>query len=279
MGTTQTQPPANGGATEQAQQQTAAPKQQIPAQPEAPQSQALLDKVISDTELQKRDSLIVRRAEFDQKQRLAKMFSTSQCFQDVDKDEDGNWLPPEVSIARAMVKIEMGESMGFTPAESMTGIDIIKGRPAIGASLRAARMQKAGFSWPQMLCTDKGCWMPLCFKGEPMTCPKTDAQGNLALDANGQMVMVQVVVAFAEADAKKLGLIDKKGSMYLKDPSSMYFARAITRAQRRYGPAVLSLDVLDTYEAREADLSAMADGAAPELQMPQRKSEQATEAK
>jgi len=41
----------------------------------------------------------------------------------------------------------LGEAMGFSAAESMTGIDIIKGRQAIGANLRATRMQRAGFSW------------------------------------------------------------------------------------------------------------------------------------
>jgi hypothetical protein len=44
-------------------------------------------------------------------------------------------------------------------------------------------------------------------------------------------------------------LIDKDN--YKKDPSSMYFARAITRAQRRYAPGVLSLDVMSSEEARD----------------------------
>lgn len=221
-------------------------KQQV----EAPAAQGLLDRIVSESEVARRDAVIVRRAEFDQKQRLARMFANSGCFQDIDKDEQGNWLPEDVSIARAMVKIELGESMGFSAAESVTGIDIIKGRVAVGASLRGARMQRAGFSWPQMAVTDKGCWMPLCFKGEPMMCPKVDEDGKPVME-NGKPVMVQVVVSFAEKDAKTLGLLDKTASMYKKDPSSMYFARTITRAQRRYGPGVLGVDALDTYEAKE----------------------------
>jgi hypothetical protein len=62
-----------------------------------------------------------------------------------------------------------------------------------------------------------------------------------------------VVVKFTEQDARMLGLVDKNQSMYKKDPSSMYFARTITRAQRRYGPGVLGVDALDTYEARDIE--------------------------
>jgi hypothetical protein len=238
---TQTVPPESATENEQRKQQT--------TQAEAPQAQSLLDKVVSATEVAKRDAIIVRRAEFDQKQRLAKMFANSGCFQDIDKDEAGKWLPQDISIARAMVKIELGESMGFSAAEAMTGIDIIKGRVAVGAALRGARMQRAGFSWPQMLVTDKGCWIPLCFRGEPMLCPKVDENGGIVTDSSGNPVMTQVVVSYTLKDAQAAGLAAKDN--YKKMPSDMYYARAITRAQRRYGPGVLGVDVLDTYEARE----------------------------
>ena len=160
------------------------------------------------------------------------MFANAQCFADVDKDEKGVYFEESVSIARAMIKIELGESMGFTAAESMTGIDIIKGRPAIGASLRAARMKKAGYSWPAMVCNDKGCWMPLEYQGKPMMHQKVDADGK----PTGELT--QVVVTFTEADAQRAGRL--KNDNYQKDPSSMFFARCVTRSQRRYGPEVLA---------------------------------------
>lgn len=227
--------------------------QRPPHQPEteAPQSATLLDRIVSESQIAQRDAIIIRRAEFDQKQRLARMFANSGCFQDIDKDEHGEWLSQETSIARALIKIELGEAMGFSPAESMTGVDIIKGRIAVGASLRAARMQRAGYSWPQMILTAKGCWMPLCFHGEPMMAPKTNEDGVPTTDAEGRQVMAQVTVSFTENDARLLGLLDKNQSMYKKDPSSMYFARTVTRAQRRYGPGVLGVDALDTHEARD----------------------------
>lgn len=230
----------------QQQQTTAAPPPQQQSQPSD-----LLSQVISATEeiQAHRDKILLQRAELDHTQRLAKMFAKSGLFADVDKDTDGKFLPEDVSIARAAVKIELGSSMGFSAAESMQGIDIIKGRVAVGANLRAARMQRAGFSWPQAIITDDGCWLPLCFQGKQMLRQKVSDQGELAFDEKGNPVMVQVVVCFAKKDAERAGLASKDN--YRKDPSSMYFARAVTRAQRRYGPGVLGVDVLDTYEARE----------------------------
>ncbi len=190
-----------------------------------------------------RDQLILLRAKLDYSQRMAKMFAYSGCFADIkDTRED-------VAIAKALVKIKLGESMGFSEAEAMTGIDIIQGRVAVGASLRAARMQRAGYSWPQMVCNDTGCWIPLVFKGDPMLQQKVNEKGELVFDSGGKPVMTQVVVSFTQRDAHLASLAGKDN--YKKDPSSMYFARAITRAQRRYGPGVLGVDILDTYEARD----------------------------
>ncbi len=210
----------------------------------------LLDQIVASGKLaEERDRLIVARADLDYKQRLAKMFANSGCFVNIDKDQDGKFLPETMSIARAVVKIELGASMGFSPAESMTGIDIIKGRVAVGANLRAARMQRAGYGWPQMICRDEGCWIPLEFQGKPMLQQKVSEDGELVFDSSGKPVMVQVVVSFTKKDADRAGLSGKDN--YKKDPSSMYFARAITRTQRRYGPGVLGVDVLDTYEAQD----------------------------
>jgi hypothetical protein len=218
-----------------------------PAESKSPTLGDLLEKVVTATEIESRDKLIVQRAELDYKQRLAKLFAKSHCFVDIDKDPEGNWLPEEVSIARAVVKIELGASMGFSPAESMTGIDIIKGRVAIGASLRAARMQRAGYFWPQAVMNNKGCWLPLCFEGKPMLQPTINEEGAVIMGPDGLPVMSQIIVSFTKADAELAGLAAKDN--YRKDPSSMYFARAVTRAQRRYGPGVLGVDALDTYEA------------------------------
>src|ERR1700676_4165310 len=62
----------------------------------------------------------VQRFEFHQ--RASKLFATSGLFADIKGQSEAQ------AIAQAYVKISLGESMGFNPAESMTGIDIIVGR-------------------------------------------------------------------------------------------------------------------------------------------------------
>jgi len=224
-------------------------QQPAPAQQQPPRD--LLDAVISESEQGRKERVILQRAELDFKQRLARAFAQSGCFDDM-KDADKRPLPEAQAVAIAIVKIELGEAMGFSAAESMTGIDIIKGRMAIGANLRATRMQRAGFSWRFRKLDNTGCVLVMYYKGAPL------------LDENGQAATAE----FTEADAKMQGLIDKQGSPYKRDPSSMYFARAITRAQRRYAPGVLGIDVLSSEEAIDMPSANPAGG----LPMPQRKS-------
>jgi len=58
---------------------------------------------------------------FELHQRQAKLFALSGLFSDI----KGTSL--EQALAQAFVKIDLGESMGLSPAEAMTGIDIIQG--------------------------------------------------------------------------------------------------------------------------------------------------------
>lgn len=163
-------------------------------------------------------SVSVMSERFELEQRMAKLFATSGLFTDI------KGASQEQAIAQAYVKIALGNSMGFSPAESMQGIDLIQGRPSVGAQLRAARMQRAGYSWSVDQCDAKGCVLTL-FRGDKKL----------------------GVISYLEDDAKAAGLFGKDN--WKKDPASMFFARAITRAQRRFAPGVLSLDVMSTEEA------------------------------
>lgn len=182
---------------------------------------------------------------FAMEQRMARVFVESGLFNDV------KGSTPQQAIAQAYVKIALGNSMGFSPAESMQGIDLIQGRPAISAQLRAARMQRAGFSWAPTS-TDRGCWLALMQAGRPIMVPRVDTSTGLIMrDREGSPLLEQATVSYTEEDAKKAGLLGKDN--WKKDPSSMYFARAITRAQRRFAPGVLSGDILTREEAFDAD--------------------------
>lgn len=156
--------------------------------------------------------------QFEFQQRAARLFSSSGLFADIKGQTQ------EQAMAQAFVKIALGQSMGFTPAEAMTGIDIIQGRVAVGASLRAARMQRAGYSWRIKRLDDTGCELDVYF----------------ANDLLGS-------VGYTKTEAERAGLASKDN--YRKNPSDMYFARAITRAQRRFAPGVLGVDILSSEEA------------------------------
>lgn len=176
---------------------------------------------------------------FNMQQRAAKLFATSGLFADI-KGADQTQM-----IAQAFVKIALGDSMGFSAAESMAGIDLIQGRPAIGAQLRAARMQRSGFRWRMDQLDDRGCVL-------------TVFHGDAELGKS----------SFTEADAKAANLLGKDN--WKKNPRNMYFARAITNAQRWYAPGVLSGDVLSYEEAQD-----LTPDPAPQIDQPRRRSEAA----
>lgn len=158
---------------------------------------------------------------FEAHQRMAKLFALSGCFADV----KGSSV--EQQIAKAYVKIALGEAMGFSPAESMSGIDLIQGKPAIGAHLRAARMAAAGYRW---------------------SIDRLDAEGCELTVHRGDRKLGRVV--FVKADAQRMSLLGKDN--WKKNAEDMYFARAITRAQRRFAPEALQAYVMDPDEARMA---------------------------
>lgn len=201
---------------------TAGQEQQPAAQQEQPKALVVPDN--RPYEIQK----------FELQQRSARLFAMSGLFADI------KGQTPEQSIAQAFVKISLGDAMGFNPAESMTGIDLIQGRVAVGSSLRAARMQRAGYSWDILQLDDKGCRLRLKFKADYLMCEEVDGK-------TGDTRQVPVIVSFMVEDAARAGLIAKDN--YKKNPRNMFFARAITNAQRWFAPGILGVDILSTEEA------------------------------
>lgn len=211
---------------------------------------SILDAVVAQTE---RTALQLAIDRFEFGQRRAKLFARSGLFTTRDLDA-------EQAIAQAMVKIELGESMGFSPAESLQGIYIIKGQTAIAASLRAARMQTAGYSWdlewlPDIGAECGGCRLWLYYRSQPMMQPVRDRAGH----PTG--VEEHVSVAFTRTDAERMltTMDGKRVSILEKDnwrmsPRNMYFARAITNAQRWYAPAALSINLPSVEEIQDLDI-------------------------
>lgn len=223
---------------------TAVPEQTESTQAPTPEPQPTIEQpramVVSDNrpaEIQK----------FEFQQRCARLFAASGLFADIKGQGESQ------SIAQAFVKIALGDSMGFNPAESMTGIDIIQGRVSVGSSLRAARMQRAGYSWDILQLDDKGCRLRMRFKGAPLMCEQID-------DATGEISEVPAIVSFMVEDAARAGLAGK--DTYKKNPRNMFFARAITNAQRWYAPGILGVDILSTEEAIDMEPATQDNGLA-----------------
>lgn len=206
----------------QEQQRPAAEQAEPKQERQQPDLGALLDAAFTESERPARDRILIQRAEFDLNQRYAKAFAKSGLFSDIAGGSE------EQQIARALIKIELGKSMGFSAAESMTGIDIIKGRVSVGANLRASRMQRSGYTWDILQLDNNGCRLKIYNSGTEM----------------GE-------VSFTVEDARAAGLAGKDN--YKMNPRNMFFARAITNAQRWYAPGILSINIPSNEEAEYLD--------------------------
>lgn len=225
---------------------------------------SLLDRAVDESERRSRDRIITQLEEFKYKQKLANLFARSGCFADI------KGASADQAIAQAFTKIALGESMGFSAAESMQGVDLISGRPAVGSHLRAARMQRAGYSWDidwfeqDGVCSGVRLW--LYKNGQPMLQTIRNADGTVVLNEDGTPKMQHVSVSFMKSDAERMMTkiwewsqqerknVPRTASILEKDnwkntPRNMYWARCITNAQRWYAPGVLSGDVPSTEEA------------------------------
>jgi hypothetical protein len=226
-------------------------------------SEGLLDQIVEQQVRTQAERLHVEELRFEFQQRRAKLFAASGLF--AVRGVDG----PQ-ALAQAMVKIELGESMGFSPAESLQGIAIINGATAIAAALRAARMQAAGVTWDlQWLGTDDsplGCRLWPYFKGKPLVQPRRDEVGNLVAGTDGKVLMDRVCVAFTRKDAERMltsiwddktkqkrrcSILEKEN--WQMAPKNMYFARAVTNLQRFHFPGVLSVNMPSIEEAMDFD--------------------------
>src|SRR6185312_9847401 len=124
---------------------------------------------------------------------------------------------------------------------------VINGQTCIMSALRASRMQGAGYTWdiqwhgPEADCT--GCTIWLKHHGKPMLEAVRDKDGIPARSADGKPEMRQVRVSFLKRDAEQMlttiweNNSKKRVSILEKDnwkmsKRNMYFARAITNAQR-----------------------------------------------
>jgi len=123
--------------------------------------------------------------------------------------------------------------MGFSAAESMTGIDIIK-RPHGNRREPTGDADATGrVPWRFRKLDNTGCVLTMYYKGALLWTKTAGGHGGIY-----------------RGGREDAGTYRQNRDLRTsEDPSSMYFARAITRAQRRYAPGVLGIDVLSSEEA------------------------------
>jgi len=123
--------------------------------------------------------------------------------------------------AQAVVKILAGREMGFGPFASMTGINIIKGKPAIGGNLMAAAVKAHPKYSYQVVTLDAD------------TCELAFFEGNKEL---GRSIFTKGDAAAAETG--KLVAPGAKGNMMKRFARNMLFNRAMSNGVRWYCPDV-----------------------------------------
>lgn len=243
---------------EAAQQQ---PHDEQPTPEVAPEREgpaaSLIDKAVDETVARQQQQIQSEEDKLFFNQRLAKMFCKSGAFSDAKQGT------PEQQVANAMVKIMLGEACGMSAVESMQSIYLVKGRPTLDAQVRAARMKRAGYSWVFAQLNEKGCVLIPCHKDQPLFKLPSGREIRCFVDTDGK----PATVAFLEADARQAQLLPAKDdSNWKKYPVDMFFARAITRMQRRYASEVLNgSQMLDRSETDMVSMEDLGNGIARPL--------------
>lgn len=139
-------------------------------------------------------------------QRLGNILSASGYFSDARE------------MAQAAVKVMAGEELGIPPIASMMGVNIIKGKVALGGNLIASRILAHGYGYRVTRHDTKGCVIE--FRSKPDADGKRTALGESS---------------FTEDDAKTAQVFT---DMYKKYPKNMYFNRAISNGAKWFTPDV-----------------------------------------
>jgi hypothetical protein len=137
----------------------------------------------------------------------------------------------EMTLPQAVVKIVAGEELGIGPMASMTGVHIIKGKPALSANLLGVQVKR----------TERYNFRPV-----EVTAEKARIEWFEGGESAG-------FTEFTIEQAKTANLI-KSDSGWEKYPEDMLFARALSRGIRRFCPEVTAGAPAYTPEELGADV-------------------------
>lgn len=114
---------------------------------------------------------------------------------------------------QAVATILRGWGLGLSPADSLSGINILHGKLTMSSGLIAALMMRSGFYWKSISHTEQECIIEV-FNASDMSLGEA---------------------SFTMEDAKRADLIRKNANWNVY-PKDMLFARTISAAARRYAP-------------------------------------------
>jgi hypothetical protein len=163
----------------------------------------------------------------DDLDRLARVFAASGLF-----GRDGN---QDTKIAECAIRLMAGMEAGISPFASLTGVHIIKGRPAFSANLLAQAVRRhPDYDYRVLEKTAKACRIQFLSRGE-----------------------ILGVEAFTMEMAERAGLLSgnsERGIPAWKAyPEAMLFARALTAGMRTHCPDALGGSPAYTPEELGAD--------------------------
>ena len=140
--------------------------------------------------------------EWKEIQSMGEVFYKSGMFKDV------------ASAMQAMVKIQAGSELGLPPFASMAGINIIQGKPVLGANSIATLIKNdPRYDYRISEATNTNCTIEFIEGGK-----------------------VTGKTSFSITEAQTAGLTGKDN--WKKYPSDMLFARTISRGARRFTPGI-----------------------------------------
>ena len=137
--------------------------------------------------------------------------------------------------SQAVVKVLAGNELGFGPIASMVGVNIIQGKPAIGANLIAAKVKGSG-------------------RYDYRVTENADDVCEVAFFQDAKEIGRS---RFTMEDAERAGLNGKDN--WKKYPRNMLFARAISNGARWYCPDVFSGVTVYTPEELGAEVDGEGD--------------------
>ena len=186
---------------------------------------------MSGTDLEKREAdsqleQIARSTDLDRVARLGLWLAAV---------ESGSTDPKAKGMGAAL-RIAYAESLGL-PAHAASEVHIINGNLATSAQLKRAQAFTQGYQVVPIENTNEVCTVEII-----------DRKTNKPLASTKP-------VTFTIEDAKRMGLLEKKGKAWHNNPADMLFARASSKAIRMYIPhvalGVLTIEEVGDFEDAE----------------------------